>query len=100
MPPPRPPRPTRKKKNKTHQEHTDQFTCTRGKLQVAIADVREGSPTFGQVNSFVLGVQRPLMIQIPPGAIHGGELRKVRARADDVEQRRRDAGRQVNRHGG
>src|SRR3989442_1891195 len=54
-----------------HQEHTDQFTCTRGKLQVAIADVRSGSPTFGQVNSFVLGVQRPLMIQIPPGTIHG-----------------------------
>jgi dTDP-4-dehydrorhamnose 3,5-epimerase len=54
-----------------HQEHTDQFTCTRGKLQVAIADVRPGSPSFGQVNSFVLGVQRPLMIQIPPGTIHG-----------------------------
>ncbi|HEY3111147.1 MAG TPA: dTDP-4-dehydrorhamnose 3,5-epimerase family protein [Chloroflexota bacterium] len=54
-----------------HQEHTDQFTCTRGKLQVAIADVRKGSTTFGQVNSFVLGVQRPLMIQIPPGTIHG-----------------------------
>jgi dTDP-4-dehydrorhamnose 3,5-epimerase len=54
-----------------HQDHTDQFTCTRGKLQVAIADVREGSPTFGHVNSFVLGVQRPLMIQIPPGTIHG-----------------------------
>ena len=54
-----------------HQEHTDQFTCTRGKLQVSVADVREGSPTFGHVNTFVLGVQRPLMIQIPPGTIHG-----------------------------
>lgn len=54
-----------------HEVHTDQFTCTRGKLQVVVADVREGSPTFGQVNSFVLGVQRPLLIQIPPGTIHG-----------------------------
>ena len=54
-----------------HQEHTDQFTCTRGKLQVVIADARPDSPTFGHVNSFVLGVQRPLMIQIPPGTIHG-----------------------------
>jgi dTDP-4-dehydrorhamnose 3,5-epimerase len=54
-----------------HQEHTDQFTCTRGKLQVSVADVREGSPTFGHVNTFILGVQRPLMIQIPPGTIHG-----------------------------
>ena len=54
-----------------HELHTDQFTCTRGKLQVVIADVRAGSPTFGQVNSFVLGIQRPLLIQIPPGTIHG-----------------------------
>lgn len=54
-----------------HDVHTDQFTCTRGKLQVVIADVREGSPTFGDVNSFILGTQRPLMIQIPPGTIHG-----------------------------
>jgi len=54
-----------------HREHTDQFTCTRGKLQVVVADVRAGSPTLGHVNSFVLGVQRPLMVRIPPGTIHG-----------------------------
>lgn len=54
-----------------HQVHTDQFTCTRGKLQVVIADVRDGSASFGHVNSFVLGVQRPLLIRIPPGTIHG-----------------------------
>lgn len=54
-----------------HEAHTDQFTCTRGKLQVVVADTREGSPTFGLVNSFILGVQRPMLIQIPPGAIHG-----------------------------
>jgi dTDP-4-dehydrorhamnose 3,5-epimerase len=54
-----------------HEIHTDQFTCTRGKLQVVVADTREGSPTFGRVNSLVLGVQRPMLIQIPPGLIHG-----------------------------
>ncbi|TAK20090.1 MAG: dTDP-4-dehydrorhamnose 3,5-epimerase [Chloroflexota bacterium] len=54
-----------------HEAHTDQFTCTRGKLQVIVADTRENSPTFGHVNSFVLGTQRPLLIQIPPGLIHG-----------------------------
>ena len=54
-----------------HEVHTDQFTCTRGKLQVVVADIREDSPTFGCVNSFVLGVQRPMLIQIPPGTIHG-----------------------------
>ncbi|MBM4417912.1 MAG: dTDP-4-dehydrorhamnose 3,5-epimerase [Chloroflexi bacterium] len=54
-----------------HETHTDQFTCTRGKLQVVLADTRVGSPTFGDVNSFTLGIQRPLMIQIPPGIVHG-----------------------------
>lgn len=54
-----------------HAIHTDQFTCTRGKLQVVVADTRPDSPTFGHVNSFILGVQRPLLIQIPPGNIHG-----------------------------
>src|SRR5215216_2066071 len=28
-----------------HEEHTDQFTVTRGKLQVTLVDVREGSKT-------------------------------------------------------
>ena len=54
-----------------HEVHTDQFTCTRGKLQVVIVDTRAESPTFGHVNSFVLGVQRPRLIQIPPGLLHG-----------------------------
>ncbi len=54
-----------------HAIHTDQFTCTRGKLQVVVADTRLDSPTFGHVNSFILGTQRPLLIQIPPGALHG-----------------------------
>jgi len=54
-----------------HAVHTDQFTVTRGKLQVVCADVREDSPTFGQVNSFVMGVQRPTLLLIPPGVMHG-----------------------------
>jgi dTDP-4-dehydrorhamnose 3,5-epimerase len=54
-----------------HEAHTDQFTCTRGKLQVVVADAREKSPTYGHVNTFVLGVQRPMLVQIPPGTIHG-----------------------------
>ncbi len=54
-----------------HEIHTDQFTVTRGKLQVVCADVRKDSPTFGCVNSFVIGVQRPALILIPPGVMHG-----------------------------
>ncbi len=54
-----------------HQTHTDQFTVTRGKLQVAIADVREGSPSFGHVNSLFLGSLRPRLVKIPPMILHG-----------------------------
>lgn len=54
-----------------HAVHTDQFTVTRGKLQVVCADLREDSPSFGEVNSFVMGVQRPTLLMIPPGIMHG-----------------------------
>ena len=54
-----------------HQVHTDQFTVTRGKLQVVCADLREDSPSFGQVNSFIMGTQRPTLLMIPPGIMHG-----------------------------
>jgi len=54
-----------------HEVHTDQFTVTRGKLQVVCVDVRDSSPTYGEVNSFIIGTQRPALIMIPPGIMHG-----------------------------
>ncbi len=54
-----------------HEIHTDQFTVTRGKMQIVCADLREDSPTYGEVNSFITGVQRPSLILIPPGVMHG-----------------------------
>ena len=54
-----------------HEVHTDQFTVTRGKLQVSLVDVREESPTFGQANTIVMGTQKPRFMKIPPGIMHG-----------------------------
>jgi dTDP-4-dehydrorhamnose 3,5-epimerase len=54
-----------------HAVHTDQFTVTRGKMQVVCVDIRTESPTFGQVNSFIIGIQNPALILIPPGVMHG-----------------------------
>jgi dTDP-4-dehydrorhamnose 3,5-epimerase len=54
-----------------HQLHTDQFTVTRGKLQVTLVDLREESPTFGHVNALFLGSLRPRLIKIPPRIMHG-----------------------------
>src|SRR5215510_9506031 len=54
-----------------HDIHTDQFAISRGKVQVTLADVREDSPTFGQVNLFMLGTLNPGLVRIPPGLLHG-----------------------------
>lgn len=54
-----------------HDQHTDQFTVTRGKLQVSLVDLREESPTFRHVNLLFLGVLRPRLIRIPPRVMHG-----------------------------
>lgn len=54
-----------------HDIHTDQFTVTRGKLQVTLVDIRPNSPTFGHVNPIFLGGQRPRLIKIPPMVMHG-----------------------------
>ncbi|MEM8533617.1 MAG: dTDP-4-dehydrorhamnose 3,5-epimerase family protein [Chloroflexota bacterium] len=54
-----------------HDIHTDQFTVTRGKLQVTLIDIRLDSPTFGHVNPIFLGSQRPRLLKIPPMVMHG-----------------------------
>lgn len=54
-----------------HEKHIDQFTVTRGKLQVCLVDTREESPTFGKVNSIILGMGQPRLIKIPAGVMHG-----------------------------
>ena len=54
-----------------HEIHTDQFTVTRGKLQVSMVDLREDSPTFLQANKVILGTQRPRYLKIPAGIMHG-----------------------------
>ena len=54
-----------------HAIHTDQFTVTRGKLQVVLVDIRKDSPTFGHVNSIFMGTQKPRLLKIPFGIMHG-----------------------------
>ncbi len=54
-----------------HQKHTDQFAVTRGKLQVNLVDIRPSSPTFCHVNTVYMGIERPRLLKIPPGVLHG-----------------------------
>ncbi len=54
-----------------HGIHTDQFTVTRGKLQVTLVDLRETSPSFMQVNTIFLGSFIPRLLKIPTMVLHG-----------------------------
>lgn len=54
-----------------HMQQTDCWTPVKGLLQVALVDLRVGSPTFGQKNTLYVGPLRPWQILIPPGVGHG-----------------------------
>ncbi|HEY1242333.1 MAG TPA: dTDP-4-dehydrorhamnose 3,5-epimerase family protein [Bryobacteraceae bacterium] len=54
-----------------HLHQTDCWTTVKGLLQVALVDLRSGSPTFGRRNTFYVGPLRPWQILIPPGVGHG-----------------------------
>jgi dTDP-4-dehydrorhamnose 3,5-epimerase len=54
-----------------HLHQTDCWTPVKGLLQVALVDLRLGSPTFGQRNTMYVGPLRPWQLLIPPGVGHG-----------------------------
>jgi dTDP-4-dehydrorhamnose 3,5-epimerase len=58
-----------------HQHQTDRFYCVRGRIVVAIADPREGSPTQGNLMLVDLAASEdgpaPLLVTIPPRTLHG-----------------------------
>ncbi len=54
-----------------HFEQTDCWTPVMGMMQVALTDLREESPTFGQRNTLYVGALRPWQILIPPRVAHG-----------------------------
>jgi dTDP-4-dehydrorhamnose 3,5-epimerase len=54
-----------------HRRQTDFWTVTEGMLQVALVDLRPGSPTYGNKNTLYAGALRPWQILIPPGVGHG-----------------------------
>jgi len=54
-----------------HLRQTDCWVPVMGMLQVALVDLRRGSPTFGARNTLYAGVLRPWQLIIPPGVGHG-----------------------------
>jgi dTDP-4-dehydrorhamnose 3,5-epimerase len=54
-----------------HLHQTDCWNPVMGLLQVALVDLRRGSPTFGLRNTMYIGTLRPWQVLIPPGVAHG-----------------------------
>ena len=54
-----------------HLRQTDCWAPVMGMLQVALVDLRAGSPTFGRRNTLFAGALRPWQVLIPPGIGHG-----------------------------
>jgi dTDP-4-dehydrorhamnose 3,5-epimerase len=54
-----------------HKKQDDNFTCVHGAMRLALYDAREGSPTKGEVNDFVISLDDPMLVTIPKGVYHG-----------------------------
>jgi len=54
-----------------HERQTDNFCVIKGDAKIGLYDGREGSPSHGQTETYVLGEMDPMLLQIPPGVWHG-----------------------------
>jgi len=54
-----------------HKLQTDNFTCVRGMMKVALYDDREDSPTYKVLMELFAGEKNPILISVPPGVYHG-----------------------------
>jgi dTDP-4-dehydrorhamnose 3,5-epimerase len=54
-----------------HRFQTDYWVPVAGLLQVALVDLRRGSPSYGRKNTLYIGALRPWQVLIPPGIAHG-----------------------------
>ncbi len=54
-----------------HKLQTDSFTCVSGKIRLALYDARKDSPTYKEVNEFIISPEDPVLVQIPSLVYHG-----------------------------
>lgn len=53
-----------------HQFTTDRIFVNFGLMKLVLYDGRTGSPTFGRINEFRIGLVRPAIVVVPPGVWH------------------------------
>lgn len=56
-----------------HRVQTDNFTCIKGRMRLLLYDNREDSKTKGESQEFVISLEDPVVVKIPPGVLHGFE---------------------------
>ncbi len=59
-----------------HKEQSDHFVCLLGTALVVLFDMRKNSPTFGNVDEFILksppsDENESVLVKIPPQVVHG-----------------------------
>jgi dTDP-4-dehydrorhamnose 3,5-epimerase len=54
-----------------HKKQHDNMVVVCGMMKIVLCDMRDGSPTKGEVNEFFAGTYNPVRIHIPPGVCHG-----------------------------
>ncbi|HUV05754.1 MAG TPA: dTDP-4-dehydrorhamnose 3,5-epimerase family protein [Armatimonadota bacterium] len=54
-----------------HKKQDDLWAVVEGMVKAVLYDLREGSPTYGEVQEVFLGEQNMVLLKIPKGIIHG-----------------------------
>lgn len=54
-----------------HKIQTDNFTCVSGVMRLGMYDARKESPTFGKTQEYIISLDSPILVQIPPMVYHG-----------------------------
>lgn len=54
-----------------HKKQYDHFCCLQGTAKVVLYDGREESKTYREINEFILSLETPLLVMIPPFVFHG-----------------------------
>ena len=54
-----------------HKKQDDNFACVHGKIRLALYDARKNSPTYEEINEFILSPDDPILVTIPKMVYHG-----------------------------
>jgi dTDP-4-dehydrorhamnose 3,5-epimerase len=54
-----------------HKLQDDYFTCISGVMRLALYDDRKDSPTYKEVNDFIISLDNPILVKIPKLVYHG-----------------------------